>query len=283
MYKRQASGSIESGEGDEQTIGSEGISKAIRSARLDSNVKALVLRVNSPGGSALASDVIWREMVLCKKVKPVVVSMGDVAASGGYYIACAADAVFAHQNTITGSIGVFGVFPNMQKLFENKLGITVDTVNTNKHSDIMSIYRPVAKEEGEVIQKWIENVYQGFIGKVAAGRGMSVAAIDSIGQGRVWCGLDAKKIGLVDEFGGLKDAIALAAKKANIQDYNLLELPVQKDPLEKLMNNLFDQESVVESKLKKEFGASYDNYQRLRNTMKYKGVQMRLPYDVVIY
>ncbi|TAL61352.1 MAG: signal peptide peptidase SppA [Bacteroidetes bacterium] len=278
-----ASGSIEGGEGDEETIGSEQISKAIREARLDSNVKAIVLRVNSPGGSALASDVIWREMALAKKVKPVVVSMGDVAASGGYYIACAADAIVAHPITITGSIGVFGVFPNMKNLFENKFGITVDTVNTNKHADIMSPYRPVRKEEGEVIQKWIEDVYADFISKVGKGRNMSVAEVDSIGQGRVWSGIDAKKIGLVDEFGGIKDAIAIAAKKAELKEYSILELPKQKDPFEEILNTIFDQEAMVQNGLKKEFGTSYENYQRLKSVMKYKGVQMRLPYDVVIY
>lgn len=278
-----ASGSIEGGEGDDQTIGSESISKAIREARLDSNVKAIVLRVNSPGGSALASDVIWREMVLAKKVKPVVVSMGDVAASGGYYIACAADAILAHPNTITGSIGVFGVFPNVKNLFENKFGINVDTVNTNKHSDIMSPYRPVAKEEGEVIQKWIENVYSDFIAKVGEGRNLSVAEVDSIGQGRVWSGIDAKKIGLVDEFGGIRDAIVLAAEKAKLDEYNILELPKEKDALEEILSDVFDQDEMVKAGLKREFGAGYENYQRMKNVMKYKGVQMRMPYEVVIY
>lgn len=278
-----ASGSIEGGDGDDETIGSEEISKAIREARLDSNVKAIVLRVNSPGGSALASDVIWREMVLAKKVKPIVVSMGDVAASGGYYIACAADAILAHPNTVTGSIGVFGVFPNMKKLFENKFGITIDTLNTNKHSDILSPFRPVAKEEGEVIQKWIEDVYTDFIGKVAAGRNMSTAQVDSIGQGRVWSGIDAKRIGLIDEFGGIKDAISLAAKKAELSEYNILELPKQKEPFEEIMSTLFDQEAMMETKLKKEFGTGYENFQQMKNSMKHKGVQMRLPYDVVIY
>ena len=278
-----ASGTIESGEGDEKTIGSEGISKAIREARLDKNVKAIVLRINSPGGSSLASDVIWREVKLAEKEKPVVVSMGDVAASGGYYIACAADAIVAHPNTITGSIGVFGVFPNIKNLFANKLGITVDTVKTNKHSDILSPFRPVEKDESEVIQKWIENVYTDFISKVAAGRHMTSAEVDSIGQGRVWSGADAKKIGLVDKFGGIKDAIALAAEKAKLKEYNILELPKQKEPFQELLNSFMDEDAMIETKLKQEFGSSYDNYKNLQNVLKYKGVQMRLPYDVVIY
>jgi len=278
-----ASGSIESGDGDESTIGSERISKAIREARLDSNVKAIVLRVNSPGGSSLASDVIWREMVLAKKEKPVIVSMGDVAASGGYYIACEADAILAHPNTITGSIGVFGLFPNMEKLFENKLGINVDTVNTNKHSDFGNPYRPVGKDESVVVQKWIEDVYTDFIGKVGKGRGMTPAQVDSIGQGRVWSGVDGKKIGLVDEFGGIKDAIALAAKKAKLEEYKILELPKQKEPFEELFKNMFDKDAMIEKKLKHEFGSGYENYQRLQNVLKYKGIQARMPYDVVIY
>lgn len=278
-----ASGSIESGDGDESTIGSERISKAIREARLDSNVKAIVLRVNSPGGSSIASDVIWREMILAKKAKPVVVSMGDVAASGGYYIACAADAIVAHPNTITGSIGVFGVFPNMEKLFENKLGINVDTVNTNKHSDFGDPYRAVSKDETEVIQKWIEDVYRDFIGKVADGRKMTKDEIDSIGQGRVWSGADGKRIGLVDKFGGIKDAIALAAKKAKLDEYKILELPKQKEPFEEFFKNIFDTDVMIDKKLKQALGSSYENYARLKNVLKYKGVQARMPYDVVIY
>lgn len=278
-----ASGNIESGDGDENSIGSERISKAIREARLDSNVKAIVLRVNSPGGSALASDVIWREMTLAKKAKPIIVSMGDLAASGGYYIACAADAIIAHPNTITGSIGVFGLLPNMKNLFANKLGITVDTVNTNKHSDVLSVFRPVTKDEGALMHKWVEEVYTDFIGKVGEGRGMTPAQVDSIGQGRVWSGVDGKRIGLVDEFGGIKDAITLAAKKAELVEYRIIDLPKQKDPFEEIMNDLFDQNEIIEEKLKQEFGSSYDNYQRMKNVLKHKGVQMRLPYDVVIY
>lgn len=278
-----AVGDIISGEGDENTIGSERISKAVRTARLDSNVKAIVLRVNSPGGSSLASDVIWREMVLAKKTKPVVVSMGDVAASGGYYIACAADAILAQPNTITGSIGVFGVFPNAEKFFSNKLGITVDTANTNKHADFGNMYRPVSKDEGAVVQKWIEDVYQDFIGKVGEGRGMSSAEVDGIGQGRVWSGTDAKQIGLIDEFGGIKDAIVLAAKKAEIIDYKIIELPKQKDPFEELVKDLTDEDAMIDKKLKQEFGSAYSNIKNLKTLLKHQGIQARLPYDIVIY
>lgn len=278
-----ATGSIEGGEGDETTIGSERISKAVRDARLDSNVKAVVLRVNSPGGSSLASDVIWREMVLTKKVKPVVVSMGDVAASGGYYISCPAHVIVASPNTITGSIGVFGLFPNVQKLFENKFGLTTDTVKTNKHSDIMSVFRPVQKDEGVVIQKWIEDVYDDFITKVGEGRGMTKEQVDSIGQGRVWSGIDGKRIGLIDEFGGIKTAIAFAAQKANISEYKVIELPKQKQPFEEFFKEIFNPEDKIDEKLKQELGTGYENYKQFRKMLKYKGVQMRMPYDIVIY
>ncbi|MBI4945151.1 MAG: signal peptide peptidase SppA [Bacteroidetes bacterium] len=278
-----ATGEINGGDGDDKTIGSEGISKAIREARLDENVKAIVLRVNSPGGGVVPSDVIWREMKLAKKEKPVVVSMGDVAASGGYYIACDADAIVAHPNTITGSIGVFGVFPNVQGLFANKFGITVDTAKTNQHSDFGNPYRALGKDEGAVVQKWIEDVYQDFIGKVADGRHMTKDEIDSIGQGRVWSGVDGKRIGLVDKFGGIKDAIALAAEKAKLKQYKILELPKQKDAFEEIMKNAFDGEVMMEKKLRAEFGDTYQNYKNLQSVLKYKGVQARLPYDIVIY
>lgn len=171
----------------------------------------------------------------------------------------------------------------MKNLFANKLGITVDTVNTNKHSDVLSVFRPVTKEEGELMHKWIEEVYTDFIGKVGQGREMLPAQVDSIGQGRVWSGIDGKRIGLVDEWGGIKDAIALAAKKAEVTEYKIVDLPKQKDPFEEIMNDLFDQDEIIEKKLKQEFGSSYDNYQRMKNSLKYKGVQMRMPYDVVIY
>jgi protease-4 len=276
-----ASGSIESGEGDDETIGSGRISKAIREARNDSTVKAIVLRVNSPGGSALASEVIWREVMLAKKVKPVIVSMGDYAASGGYYIACGADVIVAEPNTITGSIGVFGVLPNAQAFFNNKLGVTVDTVNTNKHSDMGSLYRPVSAEEGAVIQRGVEDVYNTFIQRVADGRKMTTAQVDSIGQGRVWSGIDAKKIGLVDDLGGIQDAIAMAAKKAGLDDYELMKLPKTKDPFGALFGNV--SEEARENLMKEEFGFHYEHFKHMKNLMNIKGVQARMPYDVIVY
>lgn len=276
-----AVGTIEGGEGDEETIGSEGISRAIREARLDSGVKAIVLRVNSPGGSALASDVIWREVVLAQKAKPVVVSMGDVAASGGYYIACAADAIVAQPNTITGSIGVFGILPNAKKFLNEKLGITVDTVNTNKYSDVGALYRPVRPEEALVIQKSIENIYHSFISKVADGRKISISNVDSIGQGRVWSGIDAKAIGLVDELGGIETAFKLAAKKAHLEHYKILSLPKQKSAFEKLIRQVSGE---LESKiLTHELGEYSEYYQQLKSSVSAKGIQARIPYQVIIY
>jgi len=276
-----AVGAIESGQGDDETIGSERISKAIREARLDSGIKAIVLRVNSPGGSALASDVIWREALLAKKAKPFIVSMGDVAASGGYYISCMADVIVAQPNTITGSIGVFGLLPNAQKFFNNKLGITIDTANTNKHADLGSAFRPVTGEEREYVQQSVENVYDVFIGKVAEGRKKSKAEIDSIGQGRVWSGVDAKAIGLVDELGGINDAIKIAAKSAKLDKYKIVEFPKQKDIFEALLKGITDE---VEAKLvKSQLGDNYTLYNNIKKMTTLKGIQARLPYEVVLY
>ncbi len=273
-----AVGEIESGEGDDKTIGSERISKAIREARLDSHVKAIVLRVNSPGGSALASDVIWREVVLARKAKPLVVSMGDVAASGGYYISCAADHIFAQPNTITGSIGVFGILPNIQKMLNNKLGITVDTVKTNHHSDIGTALRPVTAEEGKYILAGIQHVYDEFITKVGAGRKMDTATVDSIGQGRVWSGVDAKGRGLVDELGGIADALAYAAKQAKLDNYKILSLPEQKDPFSAIFSDFAaDEQTRV---LQGMFGARYEQYKSLKSILLGPSIQARLPYEI---
>ncbi len=276
-----ATGAIESGEGDDKTIGSERISKAIAEARKDEKVKAIVLRVNSPGGSALASDVIWREVVLAKKVKPVVVSMGDVAASGGYYIACAASKIYASPNTITGSIGVFGVMFNGQKFLNNKLGITIDTVKTAKHSDLGSIYRPLTADERAVIQQEVEHVYDVFTKKVAEGRKKTQAEIDSIGQGRVWSGADAIKIGLIDAFGGLNEAITDAAKMAKLDKYRIYSLPKQKSTLESLLKKTTESEEA--RLMERELGLAYKYYKNLQDVLKSQGIQARLPYSIDIH
>ncbi|HEY0895224.1 MAG TPA: signal peptide peptidase SppA [Sphingobacteriaceae bacterium] len=275
-----ANGEIISGEGDDGTIGSDRISRAIRMAREDKKVKAVVLRVNSPGGSALASDVIWREVVLTKKVKPVMVSMGDVAASGGYYIACAADSIFAQPNTITGSIGVFGIIPNMKNFFNNKLGITFDGVKTGKYADLGTVNRPLTEEERLIIQSEVNKIYSSFTGKVAQGRKKSQAYIDSIGQGRVWSGIEAKNNGLVDRLGNLDDAIRAAAGKANLDEYKIVEYPALKDPLQ----GLFDQstDKIKAYFTQRELGESYQYYQQVKSALRSTGIQARLPYSISI-
>ncbi len=275
-----AVGSIEGGQGDAETIGSEKISEEIRKARKDDKIKAIVLRVNSPGGSALASDVMWREIVLAKQEKPVIVSMGDVAASGGYYISCAADSIFAQPNTITGSIGVFGVLMNAKKLVNNKLGIKVDTVKTNKFADLGTPFRALTEVERDIIQNGVNEIYTDFITKVAEGRGMKVADVDSIGQGRVWSGEDALEIGLVDKLGGIEDAIACAARMAEVEDYRVLEYPEQKDPFQQFMEELSGKgaDALLEYRL-----GEYAKYVKdVEDLMKMEGVQARLPYQIYI-
>lgn len=275
-----AVGEIVSGEGTDENIGSDRIARAIREAREDDHIKAIVLRVNSPGGSALASDVIWREVTLAKKAKPFVVSMGDVAASGGYYISCAADKIYAQPNTITGSIGVFGLIPNAQKALSEKLGITVDTANTNKHSDMGTILRKATPEEYNFIQQGVEHVYDVFTSRVADGRHMMQAMVDSIGQGRVWSGSDAIRIRLVDELGGIDDAIAYAAKQAKISNYRLMSLPRQKDPLEELLGS--GTEEAETRILSKNLGTQYIFLKHLKEVLAKKGVQARLPYELLL-
>lgn len=275
-----ANGDIMGGEGSDHEIGSERISKAIRKARLDADIKAVVLRVNSPGGSALASDVIWREIVLTKKIKPVIASFGDVAASGGYYIACAADSIFVQPNTITGSIGVFGVIPNFQKLFNDKLGITFDGVKTGKYADIMSVDRPMTAGERLIVQNDVNRVYDSFITRVADGRKRTKAYIDSIGGGRVWVGTDAVRIGLADRTGNFNDAIIAAAKKAKIKDYSIVEYPEMRDPFKSLMDNTTDK--IRNYYAKQELGASYPIYQQIKSAVSRSGIQTRMPFEIKI-
>ena len=275
-----ANGEIISGEGNDNTIGSERISRAIRKARTDDKVKAVVLRINSPGGSALASDVIWREVVLTKKIKPVIVSMGDLAASGGYYIACAADSIFAQPNTITGSIGVFGIIPNMQKFFNNKLGITFDGVKTGRFADMGTVSRPLTDAERMILQHEVNDTYSAFTQKVADGRKKSQAYIDSIGQGRVWSGSEALQNGLVDRLGNIDDAIASAAKKAKIKDYKIVSYPAQVDPLKSLFDTSADK--VKTYFVKRELGDNFIYYEQLKSALSFSGVQTRLPYNIRI-
>lgn len=277
-----AEGSIVDGKGDDGSIGSTTLSRQLRSARLDDKIKAVVLRVNSPGGSALASDVIWREVLLLKKTKPVIVSMGNVAASGGYYISCAADTIVAQPNTITGSIGVFGVLWNAKGLTE-KLGVSVDTVKTGAMADLGTASRAMTEPERKYIQNQIEMIYDVFITKVSTGRKMSKADVDSIGQGRVWSGVDAKRIGLVDVLGGMDVAIGIAAKMAKLDDYSVVFLPRQEKGLTKLLKDLSGEDDDKVSKIMmNELGPDYKYYQYLRNARQIKGIQMRMPYEIEI-
>ncbi len=273
-----ASGSIGGGEGDDQSIGSEKTSKALRKAREDEKVKAIVFRINSGGGSALASDVIWREIDLARKVKPVVASFGDVAASGGYYIACAATKIIADPTTITGSIGVFGVIPNFQGLFSKKLGITFDWAMTNKNGDYIPVMKPLSTYQTMLLQREVDHIYEGFTGKVAAGRNLDISKVDSIGQGRVWSGSDAKTIGLIDDFGGLTKAIEVAAELAKTTDYHLISLPEQKEWFEELIDQITGNDP--SASLKQTLGENYQYYRYLKEISEMKGVQARMLYQL---
>lgn len=277
-----AEGSIQTAKGNDLTISSEVTAKLIRKARKDSTIHAIVFRVNSPGGSALASDVIWRETVLAAKAKPFVVSMGDVAASGGYYISCAADSVLANPTTITGSIGVFGMIPNLQGLLENKIGLDFDHVKTNENAGYISVYRPLSTYERKVLQDGVENTYKVFTSRVAKGRDMTMEQVDAIGQGRVWSGVDALEIGLIDSYGGLNDAINAARELASIEegDYRIKRIPEEKEPFEALMDELTGKDQSMH--IKAELGPLYPYYQYMKEVYEMKGIQARLPYHVHI-
>ncbi|MGK6349701.1 signal peptide peptidase SppA [Parapedobacter sp. DT-150] len=277
-----AVGEIVSGEGDDQMIGSERISRELRKVRRDDKVKAVVFRVNSPGGSALASDVIWREVELLKKEKPIIVSMGDVAASGGYYIAAAADSIFAQPNTITGSIGVFGLIPNLQGLYNDKLGITYDNVKTGKYADFLTTFdRPLTADERNILQMEVERIYDTFLQRVADGRGLSKVQVDSIGQGRVWSGQQALDIGLVDRLGSIEDAIAAAAKKAGLGEYRIVTYPAIKKPFEALLGNTTDRIGMWFTQ--RELGEHYRHYEQLKMVLQLRGIQARLPFTMEIH
>ena len=273
-----ATGEINSGKGDLKSIGSVTTAKAIKEAREDERIKAIVLRVNSPGGSALASDVIWRETILAKAEKPLVISMGDLAASGGYYIACAADTIVANPTTITGSIGVFGLIPNLQHFYKNKLGITIDTVNTHKHAD-MGVNRALTAFEKAKIQESIVEIYATFIGHVAEGRNMSTTAVDDIGQGRVWTGYDAKRLGLVDVLGGLETAIDIAAHLAKLDDYRIVSLPKKEAPLEIFIKEITGGETNYIAKF---LGVNSKYIKPIESLLKGEKIQTRMPFILEI-
>lgn len=275
-----AEGDIGQGEGSETSIGSEGLARTIRSARLDESIKAVVLRVNSPGGDGLASDVILREVSLTQQEKPVVVSMGNYAASGGYYIACAADKIIANPSTLTGSIGVFGVIPNFKGFLNNKMGITFDGVKTNNNAEFISVTEPMTDYQKAVLKNEIERFYTTFIGHVSKGRGMTLEGVDEIAQGRVWTGSDALEIGLVDELGGLNKAIDVAADIAGLEDFRTVDLPKQKEPIEQLIEELFGE---METRiLRNELGEHYKYLEYINSVKEYSGVQARLPFEIEI-
>ena len=276
-----ASGTIVTGKGNDNNIGGNYYADIIRKVRRDTSVKAIVLRVDSPGGSAIASDIMWRELDLAAKVKPVVISMGNYAASGGYYISAPGTKIYADPMTISGSIGVFGLIPNAGKLLEEKLGLTTEIVKTNKNADFPSIYRPMNSYEKELMQMSIEKIYSDFVARVASGRRMSAASVDSIGQGRVWSGTSALRIGLIDEIGGLKDAINGAAKLAGVESYSIRELPVLEDPYTKILSQLSGEIRI--SILKNELGESVKYYKMFQEIKDMSGIQARLPYFIDIH
>jgi protease-4 len=272
-----ASGDIGVSVGD-NGIDGETLAREIRKVRQDSSYKAIVFRINSPGGSAFESDVIWREVKLAAEEKVVVASFGDVAASGGYYIGCAADKIVASPNTITGSIGVFGIIPNAGELLNDKLGITSDVVKTNKNSNLISLTRPLTEYEKLLLQQNIEDVYDTFISHVADGRKMEKTKVDEIGQGRVWSGENAKENGLVDMYGGLKESIDLAAEMAGLEDYRTVDLPALSDPIQELFNVGTD--NVKAWWLKNELGENYKYYEKIKEVASMKGIMARMPFDL---
>lgn len=278
-----AAGEIVDGEGTGPgQIGGDKFSRELRKLREDDAVKAVVLRVNSPGGSALASDIIWREVILTKKVKPVIVSMGDLAASGGYYISAAADSIFAEPTTITGSIGVFGVIPNFQNLMNNKIGVHYDGVKTGKFADLMTSFdRPLTAEERDIIQREVDKVYGTFTKVVADGRKLSISDVDSIGQGRVWTGAQGVNNKLVDRLGNLDAAIQAAAKKANLSNYKVSQYPEKEDPFTSILNN--SKEKVQVWLAKEQMGEYYRYFDVMKKATAQTGVQARLPYSVEIH
>ncbi len=277
-----AEGNIVDGRSEEGIAG-ETYRNLVRKARLDQSIKAIVFRVNSGGGSAMASETIWRELAMARQEKPVIVSFGDVAASGGYYIACAADSIFALPTTITGSIGVFGIVPNMQAFFKNKLGVTFDGVKTAPFADAGAIYRPMNEKEKALVQVNIEMIYSLFKQRVAEGRKKDTAYIDSIAQGRVWTGVRAKEIGLIDRFGGIEDAIKAAAAKANISDYSVREYPEPRSILDRIFGG--SDPINYADKIKSELGDDqYRIYQEMKRVKEMSNsIQARLPFEFFIH
>ncbi|KQC29927.1 signal peptide peptidase SppA [Flagellimonas eckloniae] len=278
-----AQGEIYYGEGGKDFIGQGLVVRALQKAVEIESVKAIVLRVNSPGGSALVSDIIWREVELAKEVKPVVVSFGNVAASGGYYIGVGGDKIFAEPTTITGSIGVFGTIPNAHELAGN-IGINAEQVGTNKNSVDYSLFEPLSDSFRDVVQEGVEDTYEVFLERVAAGRNMSIAAVDSLAQGRVWSGVDAKENGLIDELGNLDDAIAAAAEMAELDSYGIRKYPKYKSDFERLMEDLGGAKvKIGEALIQEEIGTeAYQFLKEFKEITKQKGIQAKMPFSLNI-
>ncbi len=271
-------GTIGMNDNGPSSIGGHHLAKAIRRARTDSKTKAIVFRVNSPGGNVLASDIIRREIELAAAAKPLVVSMGDLAASGGYWVSTPAKRIFASPTTLTGSIGVFGLWPNAEKLVTNTLGLHFDGVQTNELAGMGSIFRPLKPEEQAIIQSQIEDTYEKFLRKVSTDRNIAFEEVAKIGEGRVWSGKDAVGIGLVDEFGGLEAAIQWVAKEAGIDNYRVREMPQLKDPLDEILNQVLGRPSQVSKMIESEFPVIRD----LKETVHGGALQARLPYTLII-
>ena len=277
-----AQGEINGGEGDVDYIGEGSINRSLKEAREDDDVKAVVLRVDSPGGSALVSDLIWREIELTKKVKPVVVSMGNLAASGGYYIACNANTIFAEPTTITGSIGVFGMLPNAHG-FATKYGVNAEQIQTHKNALGYSIFEPISEEYKTIAFEGVDRVYKTFINRVAVGRKMTFDQVDAIAQGRVWTGTDAIKNGLVDKLGNLDAAIAHAANLGKTKSYTTETYPEYKKDFDEILD-AFAGASIYKSRetmMKEELGEeNYNLLKKAKLMQNRKGVQMLMPFDL---
>ncbi len=276
-----ASGEINSGKSkDNQTIGADDVCEQLRQVRENDKIKAVVLRINSPGGSALASDLMWREVQLTKAVKPVIASMSDYAASGGYYMAMGCHKIVANPTTVTGSIGVFGLLVNATQFMNNKLGVTTDRVNTGKFSDLGSFTRDLTTEERAVIQEDVNHTYLDFTTKAAEGRKKSLEDLQKIASGRVWTGIQAKENGLVDELGGLEKAVEIAAASAKIKSYQVKYYPEKKSLIEDLMEQIDNKETAQVNLLKKELGELYPYFVTLQKIKGMQGVQSRLPFEL---
>ncbi|HHS95243.1 MAG TPA: signal peptide peptidase SppA, partial [Phaeodactylibacter sp.] len=260
-------------------IGGDKYASIIRKIRQEDKYKAIVLRINSGGGSILASEIIWREVQLCKeKGIPLIASMGDVAASGGYYIACPADTILAQPNTITGSIGVFGMIPSLQKMFDEKMGIQFDSVKTGPFAHGISVSFEIGEEEGKIIQKSVDDFYDLFLTRVAEGRDMTKGAVHDVAQGRVWTGTKASQIGLVDVLGDLDDAIAIAAHKAGLTDYRIAEFPKTKEPFQQILDDILGKDDHVKARLEKELENHFPQYKYIKYLKELKGAQARIPF-----